>query len=90
LASGNRTLELFPVHWEKYSGLLPGYTFVQSEPTRTVVNTTRHVKHKMSTVLADKTNFRAPNNMYFTKFPVPREIFSGRLSGSTLNNCFIT
>jgi hypothetical protein len=26
LASGNRTLELFPVLWEKYSGLLPGYT----------------------------------------------------------------
>ena len=26
LASGNRTLELFPVPWEKYSGLLPGYT----------------------------------------------------------------
>ena len=30
---------------------------VQSEPTRTVVNTTRHVEHKTSTVLADKTNF---------------------------------
>ena len=26
LASSNRTLELFPVPWEKYSGLLPGYT----------------------------------------------------------------
>jgi hypothetical protein len=26
LASGNITLELFPVPWEKYSGLLPGYT----------------------------------------------------------------
>jgi len=26
LASGNRTLELFPVPWEKCSGLLPGYT----------------------------------------------------------------
>jgi hypothetical protein len=38
---------------------------VQSETTRTVVNTTRHVKHKTSAVLADKTNFRAPNNMYF-------------------------
>ena len=38
---------------------------VQREPTRTVVNTTRHVEHKTSTVLADKTNFRAPNNMYF-------------------------
>ena len=38
---------------------------VQSEPTRTVVNTTRHVAHKTSTALADKTNFRAPNNMYF-------------------------
>ena len=38
---------------------------VQSEPTRTVVNTIRHVEHKTSTVLADKTNFRAPNNMYF-------------------------
>ena len=25
LASGNRTLELFPVPCEKYSGLLPGY-----------------------------------------------------------------
>ena len=40
-------------------------SIVQSEPTRTVVNTTRHVEHKMSTVLANKTNFRAPNNMYF-------------------------
>jgi hypothetical protein len=38
---------------------------VQSEQTRTVVNTTRHVEHKTSTVLTDKTNFRAPNNMYF-------------------------
>jgi hypothetical protein len=26
LASGYRTLELFPVPWGKYSGLLPGYT----------------------------------------------------------------
>ena len=26
LASGNRTLELFPVPWEIYSGLLPDYT----------------------------------------------------------------
>ena len=38
---------------------------VQSEPTRTVVNTTRHMEHKTSTVLADKTNFCALNNMYF-------------------------
>jgi hypothetical protein len=37
----------------------------QSEPIRTVVNTTKHVEHKTSTALADKTNFRAPNNMYF-------------------------
>ena len=28
-------------------------SFVQSEPTRTVVNTTRHVERKTSTVLAD-------------------------------------
>ena len=26
LASGNRTPELLPIHWEKYSDLLPGYT----------------------------------------------------------------
>ena len=38
---------------------------VQSEPTRTVVNTTRHMEHKTSTVLADKTNLCALNNMYF-------------------------
>ena len=37
----------------------------QSEPTRTVVNTAKHVEPKTSTALADKTNFRAPNNMYF-------------------------
>ena len=37
----------------------------QSEPIRTVVNTTKHVEHKTSTALADKTNFRAPSNMYF-------------------------
>jgi hypothetical protein len=40
-------------------------SIVQIEPFRTVVNTTRHVEHKTLTVLADKTNFRAPNNMYF-------------------------
>ncbi len=40
-------------------------SIAQSEPTRTVVNTTKHVEHTTSTALADKTNFRAPNNMYF-------------------------
>ena len=39
---------------------------VQSNPA-SVVNTftTRHVERKTSIVLADKTNFRMPNNMYF-------------------------
>ena len=51
--------------FEAVSNVSSDVPIVQSEPTRTVVNTTRHVEHKMSTVLADKTNFCAPNNIYF-------------------------
>ena len=51
--------------FEAVSNVSSDVSIVQSEPTRIVVNTTRHVEHKTSTVLADKTNFRAPNNMYF-------------------------
>jgi actin-related protein len=43
--------------FEAVSNVSSDVPIVQSEPTRTVVNTTRHVEHKMSTVLADKTNF---------------------------------
>ena len=32
----------------------------------------------------------AEGNITLELFPVPREIFSGLLPGSTLNNCFIT
>jgi hypothetical protein len=51
--------------FEAISNVSSYVPIVQSEPTRTVVNTTRHVEHQASTVLADKTNFRAPSNMYF-------------------------
>ena len=51
--------------FEAVSNVSSDVSIVQSEPTHTVVNTTGHVEHKTSTVLADKTNFRAPNNMYF-------------------------
>ena len=51
--------------FEAISNVSSDVPIVQSEPTRTVVNTTRHVEHQASTVLADKTNFRAPSNMYF-------------------------
>ena len=51
--------------FEAVSNVSSDVSIVQSEPTRTVVNTTRHVEHQTSTVLADKTNFRAPSNMYF-------------------------
>ena len=51
--------------FEAVSNVFSDVPIVQSEPTRTVVNTTRHAEHKTSTVLADKTNFRAPSNMYF-------------------------
>ena len=51
--------------FEVVSNVSSDVPIVQCEPTRTDVNTTRHVEHKTSTVLTDKTNFRAPNNMYF-------------------------
>ena len=50
--------------FEAVSNVSSDVPIVQSEPIRTVVNTTRHAEHKTSTVLADKTNFCAPNNMY--------------------------
>jgi hypothetical protein len=64
--------------------------FGQSEPTRTVVNTTRHVEHKTSTVLADKTNLPlASSNRTLELFPEPWEKYSGLLPGYTLNNCIL-
>ena len=48
--------------FEAVSNVSSDVPIVQSEPTRTVVNTTRHVEHKTSTILADETLQTASNN----------------------------